>query len=238
MVHVCVNPSKYLDANVKKLIDLRYLMNYMDKDNYEFVLNRDNCEVLQKGVLYDKVDSAIKGYDIVYLAWGTNLLPEEIDLSWARQKREETYYFIGSMSYDGRFANGGMVNRFMQLCSTIGVKSQHINPWINPVSEEQNRELTTKSFLSPDLRNEQHKAWGYIACRTIKSISYGQIGLTNSKINADFIDDSVLYSENIEELFQLGLKHRLDYDRIEHQMNIVKNEHTILHRAQGLIKLI
>ena len=40
-VHVCVNPKKYL-GKVKKLIDVRYLQESMDNDNYDFVLDRDN----------------------------------------------------------------------------------------------------------------------------------------------------------------------------------------------------
>ena len=51
-VHVCVNPKKYL-GKVKKLIDVRYLQESMDNDNYDFVLDRDNCTELDSGVLYD-----------------------------------------------------------------------------------------------------------------------------------------------------------------------------------------
>ena len=50
-VHVCVNPKKYL-GKVKKLIDVRYLQESMDNDNYDFVLDRDNCTELDSGVLY------------------------------------------------------------------------------------------------------------------------------------------------------------------------------------------
>ena len=61
-VHVCVNPKKYL-GKVKKLIDVRYLQESMDNDNYDFVLDRDNCTELDSGVLYDNKSGE---YDIIY----------------------------------------------------------------------------------------------------------------------------------------------------------------------------
>lgn len=233
-VHVCVNPAKYL-GNVKRLIDVRYLQESMDNDNYEFVLNRSNCTELDAGVLYDKNS---KDYDIVYTAWGTDLLPEEIDLTWADITRDNTYYFIGSLSPGGRFANAHLIEEFAGYCKEVGVNYIHINPWSNPVEDNENRKLIQKSFMSPDFRNETHKKWGYIGCRLIKSISYGQIGITNSEINAKFIDDSVIYKESVRELFDEGLKCRDNKDIIKHQMSIVKSKHTFVHRATGLLKLL
>tara|TARA_B100000900_G_scaffold409119_2_gene424486 strand:- start:2247 stop:2465 length:219 start_codon:yes stop_codon:yes gene_type:complete len=72
----------------------------------------------------------------------------------------------------------------------------------------------------------------------MKAISFGQLGMTNSRISQEFIDDSVLYSESIPQLFQEGLKNKDNIDRIQHQMNIIRKEHTFVNRAQGLLKLI
>ena len=83
-VHVCVNPKKYL-GKVKKLIDVRYLQESMDNDNYDFVLDRDNCTELDSGVLYDNKSDE---YDIIYCGWGTDLLPHEIDFDWVIIPRE------------------------------------------------------------------------------------------------------------------------------------------------------
>jgi len=233
-VHVCVNPQKYL-GNVKKLIDVRYLQKSMDNDNYDFILNRDNCDELETGVLHDLTH---KEYDITYVAWGTNLLPHQIDFDWVNIEREKTYYFLGSISTFGRFSNVSYVQEFAECCEKIGVQTIINSPWQNPLDDEMIMKITQKSFMSPDFRNETHKKWGYIACRLMKSISYGQLGMTNSKINQEFIDDSIIYSEDISELFELGLKHKDDKERILHQMNIVKDKHTWLNRVRGLIKLL
>lgn len=233
-VHVCVNPQKYL-GKVKKLIDVRYLQQSMDNDNYDFVLNRDDCDVLDTGVLYDRTH---KEYDITYVAWGTNLLPHEIDFDWVNIQRDKTYYFLGSISTTGRFVNAPYIEQFAECCAKVGVETVINNPWINPIDDETNKILTQKSFMCPDFRNETHKKWGYIGCRLMKAISFGQIGMTNSKISQEFVDDSVLYSESIPELFELGLKHMNDKERILHQMRVVQEKHTWLNRIEGLVRLL
>lgn len=232
-VHVCVNPNKYL-GKVKRLIDVRYLLNEIDDVNYNYTLDRSKCEVLDTGILYEK-DS--KEYEIVYMAWASNMLPDQIDFEWAKIQRSKTYYFLGSISSSGRFANSEYIRQFSECCARIGVDTVINDPWSNPLDEKLNIELTQKSFMCPDFRNETHKKWGYIGCRLMKAISFGQIGMTNSKISQEFIDDSVLYSENIPELFELGLSNINNIERIQHQMNVVQKNHTFVNRVQGLVKL-
>jgi len=233
-VHVCVNPQKYL-GNVKKLIDVRYLQESMDKDNYEFVLDRSNCEELDRGVLYDKNS---KDYDIVYASWATDLLPHEILDEWVNIERENHYYFVGSVSGTGRFANAQLIQQFVDCCTENNIEFTYINPWQTPISDEDNRIITQKSILSPDFRNVTHKKWGYLACRLVKSISYGHLGMTNSPINARFIDDSIVCENEISKLFDQGMKHKDNKDIILHQMSVVRNHHTYLNRIEGLVKLL
>lgn len=233
-VHVCVNPKKYL-GNVKKLIDVRYLQESMDNDNYDFVLDRNECEELDTGVLYDKKSGE---YDICYAAWATDLLPEEIDFEWVNLERENRYYFVGSTSSGGRFANAHLITEFAENCKNYGCEFVYVNPWVNPVDDIQNRILTQKSIMSPDFRNKTHKRWGYLACRLVKSISYGHLGMTNSPINAKFVDSSIVCDENITKLFEKGLEHKDNKDLILHQMHIVQDKHTYLNRIDGLFKLL
>lgn len=235
-VHVCVNPQKYLNQNVKKLIDVRYLMKYMDNDNYNFVLDKNICEKLDEGILWEKENNL--PYEVIYMAWATNLLPSEINLQWAEEKRDNTYYFAGSLSASGRFANGEYVKQFAEECKKNKINFRHIDPWKNPLPENEHRKLITKSYLSPDFRNEQHKEWGYIACRLMKSISFGQLGMTNCKTNAEFLDESIVYSETPTELFRLGREKKDDLETVKHQMNLIKEKHTFVNRVKGLEKLL
>tara|TARA_B100001939_G_C16784866_1_gene548647 strand:- start:236 stop:859 length:624 start_codon:yes stop_codon:yes gene_type:complete len=207
----------------------------MDNDNYDFVLDRDNCTQLDRGVLYDNKSDE---YDIIYAAWATDLLPHEIDFEWRNIERESIYYFIGSTSGEGRFANAHLINEFAGYCKQAGVGFVYINPWSTPISDEENRILTQKSWISPDFRNATHKKWGYLACRLVKSISYGQLGMTNSPINAKFVDDSVICEDNIFDLFEAGVKKKDDKDLIKHQMNVVKYNHTYINRINGMLKVL
>ena len=61
--------------------------------------------------------------------------------------------------------------------------------------------------MSPDFRNATHKKWGYLACRLVKSISYGHVGITNSPINAKFVDDTVICKPTVKEMFDGSLNH-------------------------------
>jgi hypothetical protein len=100
------------------------------------------------------------------------------------------------------------------------------------------RQLMQKSFLSPDLRNATHAAWGTKTCRIFKSISYGQLGLTNAPKLAEFAGPLVICRENIDELFEEGLRLREDKGRIIQQMRYVKEHHTYANRINGLLKLL
>jgi|ETNvirnome_6_100_1030635.scaffolds.fasta_scaffold09955_4 hypothetical protein len=235
-VHVCVNPQKYI-GKVKKLIDMRYLMKMMDNDNYDYVLDFDNCDEMSSGVLYDRNSKDID-YDISYVAWGAHLLPHEIDFDWVNIERDNIYYFMGSISHGGRFANGHCIQQFVDCCAKNGVQSQFNNTWSNPLDNNMYQHFIQKSFMSPDLRNDTHKKWGFVPCRLLDSVAYGQLGMTNSKFNQEFVDESILYSDSVEELFELGMKHKDDKDLILKQMKAIKEKHTWLTRVEGLLRMI
>ena len=232
--HVCVNPEKYL-GNVKKLIDMRYHVDYMTDVNYTYKVDYDNCEELESGVLYDKNSS---DYDIIYMAWASNLLPEEIDFNWATRKRHPEYHMIGSISESGPFANGPVIQQWMQECRYANIQCYYSDPWSTPLPDDKYRDYMQRSVMQPDLRNETHKAWGVKSCRIFKAISYGHLGMTNSPKLAKFIDDTVVCDENIKDLFLKGFQKHDNVELIQHQMKIVKEKHTFMNRSKGILKLV
>tara|TARA_A100001388_G_scaffold76783_1_gene54816 strand:- start:7524 stop:8447 length:924 start_codon:yes stop_codon:yes gene_type:complete len=236
-VHVCVNPQKYL-GNVRKLIDVRYHQDSMDNDNYEFHHDLNDFEELETGVCIDRRESQVQGYDITYLAWATDLMPEEFDEDWVNIEREKIYYHIGSVSADGRFKNAHLIQEFGQMCAKIDVKTAWSNPWTNPLEGDVMRDLMQKSFLSPDLRNDTHKRWGTKTCRLFKTMSYGNLGLTNSPKLAEFAGPEVICKESIPELFEEGLRHMNDKELILRQMRHTKKHHTYVNRINGLLRLL
>ena len=214
---------------------MRYHVDYIEDTNYTYTVDYDNCEELESGVLYGKNYSE---YDIIYMAWAANLLPHEIDLNWATRKRDPEYYMIGSISPSGPFANGPAVDEWMQECRYAGIKCYHSDPWVQPLPDDVYREFMQKSIMQPDLRNETHKAWGVKSCRIFKAISYGHLGMTNSPKLAKFIDDSIVCSEDIKELWLKGFQKHENVDLIRHQMLIVKDKHTFMNRSKGILKLL
>ena len=237
-VHVCINPKKYLAVS-KNLIDLRFLMDSMDNDNYDYILDRTKCETLDTGLLYDSFESYEVGYKIAYIAWGTNLLPHEIDLEWAKLPRKNVYNYIGTISTSGRFENGKDIYRFAEICkSRSGANFYHVDPWINPVSEAGQIKLIQESILSPDFRSFQHQKWGYLPCRVMKSISYGQLGLTNSLAMYNFLEQSVIYGKSPQDLFDDGMRFRNNYHWIQAQMRLIQEKHTYVNRVNGMMKLV
>ena len=232
--HVCINPDKYI-SSVKRLVDMRYHVDFIEDTNYNYITDYDNCEELESGVLYDRSSST---YDIIYVAWAANLLPYEFNFDWARKKRESVYYMIGSISSTGPFANGPIVQEWMHYCSKSGIECLYHDPWKNPLPDEIYREYMQRSIMQPDLRNETHKKWGVKSCRIFKAISYGMLGITNSPKLANFIDHSIVCNENILDLYTEGLSKHKDVELIQHQMKIVRDKHTFINRVQGILKLL
>jgi len=78
----------------------------------------------------------------------------------------------------------------------------------------------------------------YISCRIIKNISYGQLGLTNSKATSDYFDNEIAYSSNTNDLFYIA-KDMQDNpktkDLILNQMKKVKDKHTYVNRLNDMI---
>ena len=98
-------------------------------------------------------------------------------------------------------------------------------------------ELVQKSYLAPDFRHKAMLDWGYIPCRVMKNISYGQLGMTNSKAVYDFFEGMVIYNDDSKQLFYDGIKKMNDYEFIKDQMVLVKENHTYINRALDLIKV-
>jgi hypothetical protein len=104
-----------------------------------------------------------------------------------------------------------------------------------------------QSIMAPDFRTSGdprkialgetgtcHKQIGYIACRLFKSISYGHLGITNSKHTFELLDKRVIYNDNESALFYQAIEHIQNVELIRLQMNIVRQKHTYLNRIQDL----
>jgi hypothetical protein len=253
-VHVCVSPEKYI-GKVKRLIDMRYLVDNIKDCNYNYVLDKSKCKKISNCTYYEKLttNSGISAkrdnpdkmdYECIYTCWATDLLPEEILESRILTPRENRIHWFGSANP----GNNQQVSDFAEECEKNGISFISNDPWSSPKDFETVMNMTAKSYMSPDIRTAGdpnkialgetgtcHKKIGYIACRLLKAISYGQLGITNSKHMYDLLDGKVIYNEDEKQLFHDAKIHIEDYNLIKEQMEIVRKNHTWLNRIEDLL---
>jgi hypothetical protein len=237
---------------------MRYLVDEIKDCNYEYQLDKEKALKLSSTCYYEKLhdNSGVSSkhnsptpmeYESIYTCWATDLLPHEIDESRILTPRENKIYWFGSAEPN----NNQQVGMFAEECRNNGIDFVSNNPWVNPQSFETVMELTSRSFMSPDIRTAGdpnkiaigetgtcHKKIGYIACRLLKSISYGQLGITNSRHAYELLDKKVIYNDDERQLFHDAKPHIGNHDLIKEQMKIVKENHTWLNRIEDLLKVL
>ena len=256
-VHIARNPEKYVNQ-VKRFIEIRYLVDSIKDINYNYVLNKNNCSKISDCTYYEKLydNSGLMkyhnepkqiNYECIYTCWATDLLPNEIVEENIYRKRDNKIYWFGSANHK----NTKEINIFYKECMKNGIEMVINDPWRNPLPFEVVQSYTMKSLMSPDFRSSGdpnkiargetgtcHKQIGYIACRLFKSISYGHLGITNSRHAYELLEGRVIYNSDEQLLFYDALKEIENYDLIKEQMKIVREKHTFLNRIEDLLKVI
>lgn len=256
-VHICINPEKYI-GKVARLIEIRYLVDNIRDCNYEYILDKSQCSRISDVTYYKKLhdngglrkhhSNPIRmNYECIYTCWATDLLPHEIDESNITREYDNCIYWCGSYDRD----NNPELRKFLDSATNAGINVIFNSPWNNPLSYERVKELTIKSILSPDIRcsgdpnkvrigetGTCHKQIGYIPCRVLKAISYGLLGITNSRHVWELLDKKVIYNDDERELFHDALKEVGNVDLIREQMKIVKERHTYLNRINDLLQVL
>jgi hypothetical protein len=257
IIHICISPEKYI-GRVKRLIDMRYLVDHIYDINYRYVLDKEKVGKISDTLYYEKLydNSGVSKYsaepekmeyEAIYTCWASDLFPEEINLDDAYIERHRKIYWFGSANPH----NCKELHLFATECKKNGIEFYINDPWSNPQSFEVVRSMTKLSFMAPDLRTSgdagkialgetgtMHKQIGYIACRLFKSISCGQLGITNSRHMYEILDKKAIYNPNESELFYDALKELKNYDLIKEQMQIVKEKHTFLKRVQDIVRFL
>jgi hypothetical protein len=256
-VHIARNPEKYLNK-VKRFIEIRYLVDSIVDCNYKYTFDKSNCLKISDCTYYEKLkdngglrnyhDNPIPmDYECIYTCWATDLLPHEIIEDNIYTERDSKMYWFGSANH----LNTKEINLFFAECDKNGIQISLNDPWKNPLPFEIVQEYTMKSFMSPDLRSSGdprriilgetgtcHKQIGYIPCRLLKSISYGHLGITNSRHAYELLDKKVIYNEDESQLFYDALPNLKNYDLIKEQMGIVREKHTYVNRVKDLLQVL
>jgi hypothetical protein len=259
-VHNAIYPEKYLKA---RLIEIRFnvieihdvnndfnlldgthdeIINLSEQTKYEKIHSNKDIHVSKRGNEIKKMD-----YECIYLYWATDLLPHEFDFNDIHIKKDNCIYYVGSPIQSIN------LSQFINECKIRNIEFIYFNPWQRPLPFEQNQILMKRSLISPDFRpigsindtiefgvknGKNHMEIGYLPCRVLKTISYGQIGITDSPHVKKILGEHVLYDSNMGVLLDNALKERTNYSRIKEAMIYVKNNHTYIHRARDLIRAI
>lgn len=222
------NLSKYL-GKVKGLVNYRVAeYKHPTPDNKRYV-------EIESGVVFD--NNASEEYNVMYFHYATNLLPNEINFDWANNRRNNQYNFVGTI-HSPRPNHEPLHQNFIQIIKDNNIQFSHHDPWINPASEEENIDLMQKSIFVPDFRPAEQKANHYTSDRIMKAISYGCLVVSDCHYAKDFIDHSLLTSENAQEIFDLGMENKYNTDLILHLMEVVKSKHTYVNRCKGILNIV
>lgn len=261
-VHNAISPEKYLNKNAR-LIEIRFNVNEIHDINNDFKLDdgtHSNLIELSPHAKYEKLVSnkdihaskrggeiKLMDYECIYIYWATDLLPHEFNYDDIQIEKEKTVYYIGSPGNSINYVN------FANACIKNGIQWVRSNPWNTPLTFEQNQQLMQKSILCPDFRptgtqqdtnefgvknGKNHLEIGYLPCRVLKAISYGQLGITDSIHVKKILGEHVLHADNMETLFTTAMTERVNYPRIRTAMEYVQHNHTYVNRVIELIRAL
>ena len=181
-----------------------------------------------------------------HLAWGTNLLPKEINtnIELIRSSNDPLFklqsYFCGSIWR----VNESDIIQWDTNCKRIGIDSI----CEKQMDESMHQQMVRESFLSHAIQGESQRQSDikyYIPCRILKNISYGAIPITNNIGVYNMLKEyGVIYDIDIARLFDKALvryneilENYDDYKREQIRvMEYIRDHHTFLNRISTIIK--
>jgi len=178
----------------------------------------------------------------LYMPWATNLLPDQIEKikqQLPKIRKENHAYWIGTIG-DGYFGNRQQLKPFMAACQENHIPFICPKPSATGISDEQHQTLITSAYLAPAIVGEWQQKVGYIPCRIFKNVSYGQMGVTNSRHAYELFQGKIVYNPDSYQLFY-DARERLRTTTLEdiyELMDFVKTKHTYLNRVHTILEFL
>lgn len=230
-----------VDDKIPKRQDCYYILHNTDGKKYDSIPN-ENKFVLQ--VYTDDVIKCHKGIpiradllyyysgDCLFMPWGTDLLPYEIDENIKKVSNNEIntknqVIFVGSTIEPW--------DKVRDFCNRNGIQYKEYTS----VSFDENIKLIQESLLAPAVQSTWQVDNSYIPCRIFKNISYGKMGMTNNATVLRMFCGKIIHSRDIDTLMQKGLDFE-NSDPLEKKesiidlMEFVRDNHTYLHRIKTM----
>jgi len=175
----------------------------------------------------------------LYMPWATDLLPEEINRNMVEGKSprhmDRRALFLGTV-LNYQYGNYEELRRFAEGCERISPPLPFDCDSSRCVDQEESIRQHQNALLTPAIVGRWQKEVGYIPCRIFKAISYGQLGVTNSKEAFDVIGGRGIYSADERELAALAVAAaEIDNDTLRlDAMKFVRDRHTYINRIDSL----
>lgn len=191
------------------------------------------------GVSGEKIEQCTyydKEKNILYQPWATDLLPHEINGIY-HEPQDKMSVWIGSFC-GGYHGNDEEFQPYIQALKQHDYRMAVYHP--GTCSFEENITVVRQHELAPSIVGRWQKVNGYVPCRIFKNISYGKLGLTNSKTVYELFEESVIFDENTYLMF-LKYKNTSEEQRKNlfiHANNLIIHEHTYINRIKNLLKFI
>lgn len=200
---------------------------------------------LHKSVIgFNKVNEYTWTKDnMIVFPWTTDLLPHEIDLMPVCKEDKKVINWVGTVWNKGvECSNYEQIEELKKALLNTGIEFNIYGmSHGNTMDDKSAIRLIRESIIAPAILSQWQIDNGFIPCRVAKNISYGQMGMTNSKFVKDIYGSDMMYSHDIEELVLMGIpfKHTKDYDNtVRRLMNYVRDNHTYVNRVESLIKFM
>ena len=138
------------------------------------------------------------------MPWGTDLLAEEF-LEPVFVPDSRRVIFVGAIwsdSYQGtELGNESAIEELKQACLARGLTFEHRTQ----IPDEQMIRLVRESRLAPALAGQWQCDNGYVPCRALKNVSYGQLCITNVPSVQRIMGAGVVGGETVAELVENAL---------------------------------
>jgi hypothetical protein len=240
-----------VDHNIPLRSDAAYLLHNCTDLKYH-ALDKKNVVFFQ--VFTDSifaVPSLVKldtcmYYDLpgrcLYMPWATDLLPDEIEAlkdtlkdTLSLTTSTNQVFWIGTIGA-GKFGNIDQLTPFRRACEENGISFIQKGT----ISRTDHIACIRSSYIAPAIVGAWQEEQGYIPCRLFKNISYGKMGVTNSRHAYELFEKKIVYNPDTYQLFY-DAKERFKTLTLEEAialMDFVKTKHTFVQRIQMLLDFL
>ena len=238
-----------VDANTPMRNDCFYILHNCSSTKYLKFINCGKAITLQV-FTYDCITCCVdiiqkdeyiyesmKGH-IIFMPWATDILPYQIEenkKNIKNIKKENTIYYVGSIC-GGIFGNIDQIFPFNDACKEYNI--DFIN--LKNINFKDHVDCIQKSFCAPSIVGRWQQQVGYIPCRVLKNVSYGQYPVTNSREINNFFHGRTIYNEDTYQLVHDAKKQLplISWQEMVELMDFIQEKHTYINRIKSLLDFL